>query len=201
MAGCCVCLLTTCDSSKAGLRHHTSPEWLSPPPPKIQSPPPPSPPPIPRPPCRYVSDPAGRDPHTGEQTRLAADSDAVRAWAGAGGTGGSGAPYHFMCEAFFLAAHGLRLGLLKTLVGGWMWVGGCGWVGGWCCSVRRLYYYLMSKAFFLAAHGLRLGLLNTLVGWWMWVGGGFFLVGWATVMWCGHEACSKRRCVVLWAGG
>ncbi|GAB4822698.1 hypothetical protein N2152v2_009744 [Parachlorella kessleri] len=51
--------------------------------------------------ARYVSDPSSRDPHRPEElTRLAADSDAVRRWAGwgaegangAAGAGGSGAP-------------------------------------------------------------------------------------------------------------
>lgn len=66
--------------------------------------------------CSYVSDPASRDPQSKESTRLMATSEAVAQWAGAQGTGGSGAPYHFICECFFLAAHALHLGLLKTLV-------------------------------------------------------------------------------------
>ncbi|GAB4813256.1 hypothetical protein N2152v2_000302, partial [Parachlorella kessleri] len=73
--------------------------------------------------ARYVSDPSSRDPHRPEElTRLAADSDAVRRWAGwgaegangAAGAGGSGAPYHFICECFFMGAHALHLGLAKA---------------------------------------------------------------------------------------
>ncbi len=55
-------------------------------------------------------------PHSDEHTRLGADSEAVRRWAGVGGEGGSGAPYHFICECFFLAGLALRLGLLKAMV-------------------------------------------------------------------------------------
>lgn len=65
--------------------------------------------------ARYVSDPAARTPCSLEITRLGADSEAVRGWAGAGGSGGSGAPYHFICECFFMTTQALRLGLLKTM--------------------------------------------------------------------------------------
>ena len=79
---------------------------------------------------RYASDPAARGRCFDDDTRLAATSEAVSAWAigntaaPAGGSG-SGAntegannsttSYHFICEIFFLTGMALRLGFAKGM--------------------------------------------------------------------------------------
>ena len=52
-----------------------------------------------------------------EETKLAVDAEEQRAVLErlASGAGASTPPYHFICEAFFLAARGLHLGLVKVI--------------------------------------------------------------------------------------
>jgi ubiquitin conjugation factor E4 B len=74
---------------------------------------------------RYASDPEARGRCFDDDTRLAATSEAVAAWASGNGSAADGATnggaqqqkesYHFICEIFFLAGMALRLGFSKSL--------------------------------------------------------------------------------------
>lgn len=59
---------------------------------------------------RYASDPNARGRCFDDDTRLGVGSDALAAWASGGER-----KYHFICEAFFLTAMALRLGISKGL--------------------------------------------------------------------------------------
>lgn len=62
--------------------------------------------------ARYVSDPTSRLGLPPDETRLAADSDAVSKWSE---TFPPNINYHFICECFFLTARALHLGVKKSL--------------------------------------------------------------------------------------
>jgi ubiquitin conjugation factor E4 B len=71
---------------------------------------------------RYASDPQARGRCFDDDTRLAATSEAVAAWASSGNGDGASADnaegnssYHFICEIFFLTGMALRLGFSKAI--------------------------------------------------------------------------------------
>lgn len=78
--------------------------------------------------ARYASDPVARGRCFDDDTRLAATSEVVAAWASGSGNAADGADnggvskegtstesYHFICEIFFLTGMALRLGFSKSL--------------------------------------------------------------------------------------